>query len=418
VALVLVNLTCDACVDSHNTSIEVMAGARINGSKRQSSTIEVIQYNHNDGERKTLDRSSLRKELLDTNDSTALVESLAFALRVASLTPQEYEARRETIENCNFSEKYLSHATRLSILMAKDQQLRSFEDESTPIPLRRQRVLPATASTHQILRQLRSNEQELDRWGSIEGNYVGENHRHIGMLRGETSSVLPLQHRTYGQLYPPPMVEPSRQSYPETAKWCLSALRNLTKPCNRNATAAHAMIKSGIFSLIVQYITILGASDSHLSRESHPMIARRTTAPTKESSLPFLPRRTSNRKICSQSRIAPRVHGKCDIARCESEQQPSELPLLPYINSPYSWESNSMQDAALSIVLNLAASPASREYINEPHIIKVLTMIAQYPRLFLRKKIASAISQSNRETMNFQALKAVSFLFRFVHVFL
>jgi hypothetical protein len=52
-----------------------------------------------------------------------LVESLAFALRVASLTPEEYTARIGVIEGHN-SEQANTAAHRLAILMAEDQNLR------------------------------------------------------------------------------------------------------------------------------------------------------------------------------------------------------------------------------------------------------------------------------------------------------
>lgn len=460
VALVLVNLTYDSSSESHTTAIEVtVTGTNTNSNNNSNNNKIDVVHRHRDG-RESGDsaKSSLRKELLATNRNTALVESLAFALRVSSLTKDEYEHRKETIEDCNyFSEDYLSPATRLSILMAKDQQLRSSKTEATPIGLRsrlqlhRQKVLPATASPDQILRQLRSNEQEFQQWGIIDGTIVVDGSK---FFVGDSNMEAQQLH------HPPPMIEQSKQIYPETAKWCLAALRNLTKPCNCDASAAHMLIKSGIFSLVVQYITTRGgrsngASSSNNSNSngssngnsssgtssSSRNVARMGVSPMEESSSPPCPPTkidlalaahrhhqidnnflsASYGRVCSRNVVGPRsnagisIHcGDDDTMDCglESRRLTTLKLMLPSANSPYSWEANSMQDAALSIVLNLSASCKSREYMNEPHIVKVLSMIAEYPkRVWEMQNSSKIISQECHETMNFQALKAVRFCF-------
>jgi hypothetical protein len=65
-----------------------------------------------------------------------------------------------------------------------------------------------------------------------------------------------------------------------------------------------------------------------------------------------------------------------------------------------------MQDAALSVVMNLAASTASREYINDALTIKVLSCISEYPRTLVNEE--NCISKEQIQQMNFQCLKAVS----------
>ena len=180
----------------------------------------------------TFTGAEIRKELISPSSSAALVESLSFALRIASLTKDEYESRIATIE---LEQEMHTPVHRLSILMAEDQRLRQQEED-------------------------------------IQGNII------------PSSSIL----------------VPEQHLFPETARWCLAAIRNLTRPCN-DAAAAHILIRSGTYSLILQYITV---------ESSHSIV------------------------------------GNVD-------------------NSPYTWSSNSIQDAALSIVMNLAASTASREYINE-----------------------------------------------------
>lgn len=233
----------------------------------------------------------LRRQLLssgdigndDTNDNLndrpiALVESLAFALRVASLTTEEYHARIATIEECcsNTNDAYTA-ADRLSILMAEDQRLRQEEGQQQ--------------QTHQ--------------------------QRHFSKI--------------------PPMIPPSQQLYPETTRWCLSALRNLTRPC-QNANAAHVLIRSSAYAVILQFIAIV---DNHGA----------------------------------------------------------------FVNEPHSWDSNSMQDTALSIVMNLSACSLSREYLNEAETIKVLSTITNYPETADSR---GHLDDAQRKQMNFQCLKAVS----------
>ena len=423
-ALVLVNLTYDSSTESNTTAIEVT----MTENDKNRSTINVI---HSDRDNIASDsRLSPNKELLATNAKIALIESLAFALRVSTLTQDEFEERRSTIENCNFGDDCLSPATKLSILMAKDQQLRSMIMTESP-KTRRPKVLPATASPEQILKQLRSHEHELQQWGCIDGTVVNERKSHRDTRSGSriTSNIPPNQN-----FHPPPIVESSKQMYPETAKWCLTALRNLTKPCHHDATAAHAMIKSGIFSLVVQCITTIGGTNRDSTGINTILnsgtigaelaVARIGALEMKEPPPPSLETKTATQPICiashgkevtgetnhSLSDTGAVVKGDFSINQdAKQKQQDSTKPpllVVPPTNSPYLWESNSIQDTALSIVLNLSATCSSREYMYEPHIVKVLTLIAEYPRV-MGKSDSHKISRKETETMNFQSLKAV-----------
>ncbi|KAL3923547.1 MAG: hypothetical protein SGILL_001594, partial [Bacillariaceae sp.] len=217
---------------------------------------------------------NLRRQLLNSGDSEtssiALVESLAFALRVASLTKEEYHARIATIEECcsNTNDEHTA-ADRLSILMAEDQRLRQEKQQQ----------------------------------------------RHH-------SKILP-------------MISSSLQLYPETTRWCLSALRNLTRPC-KNANAAHVLIQSSAYALILQFISIV---DQHGS----------------------------------------------------------------FVNEPHTWDSDSLQDTALSIVMNLSACSFSREYMNEAQTIKVLSTITNYPE---SAGLMDHLDDAQRNQMKLQCLKA------------
>jgi hypothetical protein len=241
--------------------------------------------------------AELRKELVSVHSGISLVESLAFALRVASLTPEEYEARQTHIEDTT-SQEIRSPSHRLSLLMAEDERLRS----------------------------------------------TGGN----------------LSYRRGGE----PMVEASRQLFPETARWCLSALKNLTRPC-RDATAAHILIKSGIFSLILRFITISGT---------------------------LFPDVPTTRNSGSHS---------------TSSATPSPVdPLDDFMNAPSFWDSNSMQDAALFVVLNLSACSSSRDYVYEADAVNILSSITEFPSLKLDDKYER--TDEHKSQQEFQCLKAVS----------
>jgi hypothetical protein len=229
----------------------------------------------------TLTSGDMIRDLLapvtDDNETKAaeLVESLSIALRLASLTRNEYEARIAVVEDCNVEETNIV-AHRLALLMAEDQRLRL---EQT------------------------------------------DHHKFPAMT----------------------MTQPSQHLFPETTKWCLLALRNLTRP-STNSEAAHILIRSSILSLILQFIVIVDPSS------------------------------------CSAAGTS-------------------------IVNAPSSWYSNSIQDTALSIVMNLSACSSSREYMSDTSTIKTLSDIVEFPNLLSSD---CDMGDGEQRQMRFQCLKAVS----------
>ena len=367
------------------------------GTHSTENTIDVINYDAGDVDcGGNGDVFSLRKKLLAMNGDTTVVESLAFALRVSSLTRDEFEKRQTTIEDCNYSEQYLSPTTRLSILMAKDQQLRSLKEEDERKEEERQRQRHISAD--QILEQLQSNEQELRKWGTISSRSGGRD--------GIFGTLANFQSRYKRCPFPPPMLEEPLHVYPETAKWCLTALRNLTKPSNDDATAAHVLIKSGIYSLVVQYITIVAYDET--TEDSPPKSSVAKTSLYYQIENNFLSASYGGvqvRKIPdSRSTTA------ADAVRGGDDNRVGRFQLSPASNSPYLWHSNSLQDAALSIVFNLAASSKSREYMNEPHTVKVLSTIAEYPKILGNSKgCSNSMTREQNQVIALQCLKAVGY---------
>jgi hypothetical protein len=133
----------------------------------------------------------------------------------------------------------------------------------------------------------------------------------------------------------PCAVDPSKQLFPETARWCLSVLKNLTRPC-KDVTAPTDLIESGVVPLILQFITI--ADGSKLEA-------------------------THNHGSNSSSSETPTT---------------SDPVYEEYTNAPYTWDSHSMQDAALFIVMNLAACSSSRAYMNDIDAVSTLACIIEY----------------------------------------
>lgn len=136
------------------------------------------------------------------------------------------------------------------------------------------------------------------------------------------------------------LLNPSGMLYPETARWCLSALKNLSRPC-KDSPAAQVLVKSGIVSHILRFVSI---------------------------------------------------------------GEPIEAD--DYLNVPTTWQSNSMQDAALFVIMNLAAMKLSREHVIELNGVDTLTRITEYNKQHRRE--AAGDSSDEQKQLEFQCLKAVS----------
>jgi hypothetical protein len=81
----------------------------------------------------------------------------------------------------------------------------------------------------------------------------------------------------------------------------------------------------------------------------------------------------------------------------------------PFLNDPTGWKSNSIQDAALFIVMNLAAMKSSRDTILELSGVNAMTKITEYNKRIRKDK--TDYSSDEQKQLEFQRLKAVSSLF-------
>lgn len=241
-------------------------------------------------------------------DGSELVESLCFALRVGSLTQEEFEHRLPLIEMD--PEERQSAKQILAILLAEDQ---------------RQRLSTSSDSCM------------------------------------ETSDLLP---------------PASKQLFPDTTRWTLAALKNLTRP-SKDPGAAHALIQSGIVPLIFRLILVSSPPNQH-----DTSLSEKTAATEGESSLN------------SQDDDTPTPAEPADAAAGDSEED--------YCNSPTTWDANSAQDAALFIVMNLSTAMSAREYVRESDAVHILSLITASERIGK----CNSHPFVEEELLEFQRLKA------------
>jgi hypothetical protein len=145
---------------------------------------------------------------------------------------------------------------------------------------------------------------------------------------------------------------PEGQVYPETARWCLAALKNLTRP--PAMLGCQKLISSEILPLILRIITLGGPAAAPLS---------------------------------AQPKL-PQISEEAGMKEDES-----------YINSTRSWDSNSIQDAALYIVINVASMLPNE--------------VAQLDGVHILSLIADHEGEENEHSeklslIQFQSIKAVS----------
>ena len=364
--------------------------------------------------------AELRKELVSINYSSKadngsndenieIVEALAFALRVASLTNEEYESRKAVIEDCyavkeqqvgeeddNEDDGELGEEHKQDVYFnhelgkvgggyqhkSKQQHSPQRHDQKKSTP--KQRLASLMAAD----RRLRSAAQKCN----ADLNHSASSSP--SSSRGAAS--LKHHHDLMRQQYPtPPLLgDTSTQLFPETARWCLTALKNLTRPCTDGiTTAANSLVLSGIVPLILEYICI---SATRIGDEVDRKIGSRKT--DKNTNSP------------------------------SSRQQPSPCA-VQYSNAPCTWDSNSMQDAALFIIMNLAANPSSRDHVKEADGVSVLTYITKYRILHMKSSSPTNTSGEGENNTNseldedglseeekcqeaFQCIKAVSLRIR------
>jgi hypothetical protein len=284
----------------------------------------------------------LRSTLVSQGGDVQLIESLSFALRVASLTRDEYAMRRPRTE-CDPVYDDERASMFLVTLLAEDlRQPSSLEAYSKP--LRSVRV-PA----------------------------------------------------------------PGLQLYPETVRWCLAALKNLTRPTT-DPTAACSLIKVGIVPHILEFLRVDSQGES-CTFDREPILVESLPVVRLGSSYS----RSTNKSLCDASNSRCSFARRCsrthESSTCDSDSNETPVPSDPEAetsdcfsswNSPAAWDDKSAQDAALFIILNLSTFPLARDYIREIDAVRhlfAITASETKPSCGRRHTTAEALS-------DFQRLKA------------
>jgi len=142
--------------------------------------------------------------------------------------------------------------------------------------------------------------------------------------------------------------------YPETAKWTLCGIKNLTRPPYHDSNVAVSFLKCGILPIVLETLKV---------------------------------NRTQTQQVLNTT--------------LSSIGQNSEFSEF-IRNDPYTWDANSIQDTSLYILINLAMTPSAQPLLREQKTGKVVSLVARYS--------SSPISQScNREEekqKDLQCLKA------------
>jgi hypothetical protein len=227
----------------------------------------------------------LRSALVSPDNDIDIIESLSFALRVATLTRDEYEHQQRLVEIDQ--EDHLTARELLVNLLAEDQ------------------------------------------------------------CRPSIAKGLSLP-------------SPSNQAFPETARWCLAALKNLTR-LSEDTTAACSLIMSRIVPHILRFLVVESDNSAGVPVGSHNSVRDE-----------FIQNLSRGSSVTHESSSSESV-GQGAAMTTDPEEGILDCNCF---NCPSTWDSGSAHDAALFIILNLSAVPMAREYLREIDAVKHLSLIA------------------------------------------
>lgn len=171
---------------------------------------------------------------------------------------------------------------------------------------------------------------------------------------------------------------PTNVRHDDTAKWCLSAIKNLSRSPT-DIFAANAIVASGIVPLLLRIVTV--GSDS----EQNKPLPVGSNADEQSSSL--------NNDEVPDTTLEP-------VDNVISEDAGLSIE---FRNEPFSWDANSLQDTALLILLNLAVISSVRSTLRAELAIPIIFQIAQYSSNTVKTR---SITSHEECQMNFQCIKA------------
>jgi hypothetical protein len=236
----------------------------------------------------TFTDAEMRGDLVDITNEIYLLESLAFAMVVSSLTKEQYEIM---------------------------QHVATYDTENHCTP------------------------------AELLASLLAEDDRHMRNASGRFNSA------TNRRSVP----DPSQQLFSDTARWSLCAIKNLTRP-SKYLSTTHALINTGILPLILRFVTI------------------------------EIENKSVNKSMSHDSYTPPDPDAPAEKTR--------------FTNAPSTWNSHTSQDAALFIIINLAAVPSARDDVREVDAVNLLSRITE----FEGRRGKEPVEES--EVLEFQRLKA------------
>ena len=257
---------------------------------------------------------------------SGLIESLAYALRVACMKPGEYDHLGGDQGGT------LPVQEQWQRLVAADHVLRQAMDGST--------VEDDDPCDDSIL----DDEEDDD----------------------ESDASMPLR-----LLSVPPT---THQVFPETVRWTLTALKNLSRPC-KDPSIAQSLVSMGVVPLIMGFVAV----EANMGRVQSEQTASTATSATTMAS--------DNGKDAYEDACVKRrekilwrktsiLYSPTRTGTGTSSMRSLKEVVLVCANSAGTWEAHSAQDTALMIIGNLAAMPFVREYLlTEVPAVQVLSAI-------------------------------------------
>lgn len=153
------------------------------------------------------------------------------------------------------------------------------------------------------------------------------------------------------------------QLFPETVRWCLCILKNLTRP-HSDIKIADIVFRSGIVPFLLQCITLCHVKSRSPVSEENPAI------------------------------------DSYDVV-----ESPSNISSSVALNSPDTWDSSSSEDAAMYVLMNLAANDKNHRRLLDMDSILLLSLVTQFAESHARGE-EDAYVPDHIKIMEFQGLKA------------
>ena len=267
--------------------------------------------------------ADLRRELVAPSSSVQLVDALSYTLLMATLTPEEHAARPPLIDPNDHTIKYMG---------------RTGAEE---INLSPRKLLAAALSEDRKYRP----------------SLVDRPYPEAGLAAFDSGHLM----------------------YSETARWCLCALKNLTRP-SKDPLAAHALMETSIVPLILKFVTVTGLDDGG----NDGIVDGTANGGTRTAG-------------AGGDDFGAACGSTCGWNGGEEEFQ-AELA-----NDPSMWDANSLQDAALFTILNMSSVSAARPYLREFDAARPLGTII----VTATRRLGSRPTETDQQKqLAFQCLKA------------